>query len=238
MRPEGTPPAVVPAAPIIDVSLLRARPRPVGRYTIAGELVKDLADRVLAALGLAAVAPLLLLIAIAIRIDSPGAALFRQVRVGRNGRPFVFYKFRGMYRDARERFPEMYDYAYSADEARNLRFHAGDDPRVTRLGRFLRRTSLDELPNLINVVIGQMSLIGPRPEIPELIAYYGAAADEILSVKPGIASLAKVVGRDHITFSETLELDLEYVRNRSFLGDLRLIFATVYLVVMGRSVGH
>jgi lipopolysaccharide/colanic/teichoic acid biosynthesis glycosyltransferase len=106
------------------------------------------------------------------------------------------------------------------------------------VGRFIRRTSLDELPNLINVVLGDMSLVGPRPEIPELIPYYGSAANTVLSVKPGITSLAKLIGRDHFTFAETLAIDVEYVRTRSLIGDLRILIGTVVMVLTGRSAGR
>lgn len=211
---------------------------PVGRYSRAGEFVKDAMDRVLACIGLLCISPILLAVAIAVRLDSKGPAFFTQTRIGRSGRPFRFWKFRGMYTDAKERFPELYDYRYSASEAQNLRFHPGHDPRVTRVGAFIRRTSLDELPNLWNVVLGDMSLVGPRPEIPELIPYYGAAAKTILSVKPGITSLAKLLGRDHITFQETLEYDLRYIRERCLRLDLGVLFGTVWMVLTGRSVGN
>ncbi len=212
--------------------------RRVGRYTRFGEFVKDALDRVLAAIGLLLVSPVLLAVAAAVKLDSPGPAFFRQTRIGRGGRPFTFWKFRGMYVDARERFPKLYDYAYSAEEVQTLRFHPGEDPRVTRVGRFIRRTSLDELPNLLNVVLGDMSLVGPRPEIPELMPYYGRAARLVLSVKPGITSLAKLVGRDNITFQETLDLDLRYIRERSLRADLGILLGTVLMVTTGRNVGH
>jgi lipopolysaccharide/colanic/teichoic acid biosynthesis glycosyltransferase len=215
------------------------RPRAcVGRYTPAGEFVKAASDRVLAAVGLVLISPLLALIALAVKLDSPGPALFRQQRVGRDGRRFTFWKFRGMFVDARERFPELYDYSYSQEEIQDLRFHPDLDPRVTRVGRFVRRTSLDELPNLINVVLGDMSLVGPRPEIPEMMPYYGDAATEILGVRPGITSLAKLVGRDHLSFQETLVLDRRYIRERSLALDFRLLFGTAVLVLTGRSIGH
>ena len=230
--------AVVPLplrAPRVAVA---GSPVAVGRYTPLGELVKVLCERTLAVAGLLVIAPLLALIALAVRLDSPGPALFRQPRVGRDGRAFTFWKFRGMYVDARERFPELYDYRYSAAEVRELRFHPREDPRVTRVGRVLRRTSLDELPNLVNVVLGDMSLVGPRPEIPELLPYYGDAGAEILSVRPGITSLAKLVGRDNITFEETLELDRRYIRERSLALDLRLLCGTAVMVVTGRNIGR
>lgn len=210
----------------------------VGHYSRAGEAVKDVIDRVLATFGLLLISPLLLGVALAVKLDSPGPAFFRQTRIGRGGRPFTFWKFRGMYVDAKERFPDMYDYRYSAEQLQNLRFHPGEDPRVTRVGLFIRRTSLDELPNLLNVITGDMSLVGPRPEIPELIPYYGRSAKTVLSVKPGITSLAKLVGRDNITFQETLEFDLRYIRERCLRVDLGILFGTVWMVLTGRSVGH
>lgn len=210
----------------------------VGHYGPAGEWVKDATDRLFALFGLLAIAPLLAAITLAVKLDSPGPAFFRQTRIGRNGRRFTFWKFRGMFVDAKERFPHLYDYRWSAEQLQTLRFHPGHDPRVTRVGRFIRRTSLDELPNLVNVVLGDMSLVGPRPEIPELIPYYGDAAATVLRVKPGITSLAKLVGRDHLSFSETLELDVRYVRERSLAMDFRILFGTVWLVLTGRSIGH
>ncbi len=204
----------------------------------ATEAVRALLERTLAAAGLLVVAPLIGLMMIAIRLDSPGPALFRQTRVGRNGRRFTFYKLRGMYVDARARFPELYDYSGSQEEVRTSRFHPEHDPRVTRVGRVLRRTSLDELPNLLNVVLGDMSLVGPRPEIPELMPYYGEAAAVILSVRPGITSIAKLEGRDDFTFEQTLAADLEYVRTRSLAGDARILFGTVFRILTGRCVGR
>lgn len=184
-----------------------------------------------AAAGLAAGSPLLLAAAIAIRLESPGPAIFRQTRVGQHGVPFTLYKFRGMYTDARERFPELYAYRYSADEVQTLVFHPPEDPRVTRVGRFLRRTSIDELPNLWNVLKGDMSLVGPRPEIPEMLPYYGDARDLILSAKPGVTSPAKADGRDELTFAETLELDLEYAKHQSLWLDLRVLGKTLVAVL-------
>lgn len=231
-RDPSAPPPPPAWAPDIGASA-----NTIGRYTEVGEATKDVTDRVLAAVGLLAISPLLVAIAIAVRLDSNGPALFRQSRVGRGGRNFTFYKFRGMSVDAFERFPELYDYRYSAEEIQNLRFHPDADPRVTRVGRFLRRTSLDELPNLMNVVLGDMSLVGPRPEIPELIPYYGEAASVILSVKPGITSLAKLIGRDNLTFQETLELDRRYLRERSLALDFRILFGTLFMIVTGRNIG-
>jgi lipopolysaccharide/colanic/teichoic acid biosynthesis glycosyltransferase len=210
----------------------------VGNYTQAGERVKDALDRVLAAIGLVLASPVLLAVAIAIRIDSPGPAFLRHSRIGRDGRPFHFWQFRGMYADARRRFPELYDYRESAEPGRTPRTHPPTDPRVTRVGRFIRRTSLDELPNLVNVVLGEMSLVGPRPEIPELVPYYGAAAKLVLGVKPCILSLARLLGPDDMTFEQSLELDLRYVRERSPRMDLGIVLGTAWTIVTGRSIAR
>lgn len=172
----------------------------------------------------------MLLVALAIRIDSPGPALFRQRRVSRGGRLFWFLKFRTFWADARERFPELYAYQYTPEEIERLQFKAPNDPRVTRIGEWLRTTTLDELPNLWNVLTGDMALVGPRPEIPEMLPYY---RDEDLikfSVPPGITGLAQISGRGRLKFFETADLDTEYVRKRSFLLDLRILARTFWLI--------
>jgi len=195
------------------------------------DCAKRALDVVLAAVGLLVLSPLLLLAAIAIRLESRGPAVFRQVRLGRGGVPFTLFKFRGMYCDARDRFPELYTYTYSRNELATLQFHPDHDPRVTRVGRILRQTSIDELPNLWNVLRGEMSLVGPRPEIPEMLPYYGDNASVVLGVKPGVTSLAKCSGRDELSFVKTLELDLEYVRQRSFWLDLKILAKTAVAVL-------
>jgi lipopolysaccharide/colanic/teichoic acid biosynthesis glycosyltransferase len=200
------------------------------------ELVRRALDVLLSGVLLLTLLPLLALVAIAVRLDSKGPAIFSQERLGRYGVPFRFYKFRGMYADAHERWPEFEEYSYSEEELADLLFHPKHDPRVTRVGRFIRRTSLDELPNLWNVFRGDMSIVGPRPEIPEMIPYYGDAAPIILSVKPGVTSLAKVTGRDELTFSKTLALDLEYIERRSLRLDLKIMLATAATVILQRGV--
>jgi lipopolysaccharide/colanic/teichoic acid biosynthesis glycosyltransferase len=201
-----------------------------------GAIIRRSWDIVIALVVLVLSAPLLGAIALAIRMDSPGPAIFRQTRIGKHGREFVLYKFRGMYVDARERWPDLYEYVYSREEMQTLRFHPDADPRVTRMGRFLRRTSLDELLNFWNVLKGDMSVVGPRPEIPELMPYYGVDARLILSVKPGVTSLAKVSGRDELTFAESLAKEIEYIRGRSLRLDLKIMAATVATVVLQRGI--
>lgn len=200
------------------------------------EAVKRILDLSGAVTGLLLLSPVLLVASLAIRLESSGPVIFRQKRVGRNGEIFTLYKFRGMYVDARERFPEMYAYRYSPEQLLTLKFHPENDPRVTRVGRFLRRTSIDELPNLWNVVRGEMSLVGPRPEIPEMIQYLGDAKDIVLSVKPGVTSPAKAGGRDRLSYNETVRLDVDYVANRTVWKDIRIIARTALGVVMQDGV--
>jgi len=186
---------------------------------------------------LVATAPVLLLAMLAIRLETPGAALFRQRRMGRGGRVFELVKLRGMHADARERFPELYDYArHRPEDAQAYFFHEQDDPRVTRVGRVLRRFSIDELPNFWNVVRGDMAVVGPRPEIPELAHMYGDALPTILSVRPGVTSPAKARGRDGLSLEETIASDVAYVEHRSCRVDLLTIWHTITNVVRGHGV--
>jgi lipopolysaccharide/colanic/teichoic acid biosynthesis glycosyltransferase len=172
---------------------------------------------------LVATAPVVAAAAVVVRLDTPGPPFFRQVRLGLGGRPFRILKLRGMYVDARKRFGHLYDYELDPEEARNYYFHLEDDPRVTRAGRFFRRTSVDELPNFWNVLVGDMTLVGPRPQIPELFAYYGPYRDVVLSVKPGIFSLPKVLYRDEVPLETTVLADAYYVHHRSLAFDARIL---------------
>jgi lipopolysaccharide/colanic/teichoic acid biosynthesis glycosyltransferase len=179
-------------------------------------------------------APIFLLAALVIRLDSSGNPFFVQKRIGLRGKPFWIIKLRGMYIDARERFPELYD--YSGHNGLDFHFHYEEDPRVTRIGRYTRRTSIDEMPNFINVVLGDMSLVGPRPEVPDVMELYGQYAEEYLSVKPGITCLSKCSGRDTLTKEETIQLDLDYIQRRSFLLDAKVLWWTFVGVVLRRDV--
>lgn len=176
--------------------------------------------------------PIMLLIAVIIRLDSPGPALFFQKRLGQGAKPFKFVKFRTLYVDARQRFPELYAYQYSPEQLHDLRFKVDEDPRVTRCGAWLRRTSLDELPNFWNVLTGDMALVGPRPEIPEMLPYYRGSMLLKFSVRPGVTGPAQISGRGRLGFFETVGFDLEYIRKRSFLYDLKVMATTVKKVFM------
>lgn len=176
--------------------------------------------------------PVILIQWVIIRLGTPGPGLFFQHRVGIGQRLFQFVKFRTMYVDARERFPYLYAYRYSPDELLSLKFKNDNDPRVTPQGRWLRRLSIDELPNLWNVLTGEMALVGPRPEIPEMLPYYKGEMLEKFSVRPGVTGLAQISGRGRLGFYETVDLDVSYVRNRSFLLDLQIMAKTVALIIL------
>jgi lipopolysaccharide/colanic/teichoic acid biosynthesis glycosyltransferase len=179
---------------------------------------------------LTALSPLMLVIAAAVRIDSKGGAIFRQQRVGQGGRPFTILKFRTMVEGADRSALGTYCYR--------------DDPRITRAGRLLRRTSLDELPQLVNVLKGDMSFVGPRPDLPHHVARYDARQRGRLGMRPGITGWAQVNGRNGISWPERIELDLAYVEGWSLWRDLRVAARTVRVVLaregtdLPRSVGE
>ncbi len=188
-------------------------------------LVKALFDRIGAALILLVTWPLFIGIAVAIRLGG-GPALFAQERVGRGGRPFRLYKFRSMYPDAEQSQAALAD----ANEFDGVLFKIRDDPRVTPLGRWLRRYSLDELPQLFNVLLGQMSLVGPRPPLPTEVEQYAAEVRRRLVVKPGITGLWQVSGRSDLSWDESVRLDLRYVENWSLAMDLLILWRTAFAV--------
>ena len=178
--------------------------------------------------------PIILVAAATIRLETKGSPFFMQTRLGKNGKPFKIFKLRGMFVDARTRFASYYDYSRHRDL--EFCFHHEEDPRVTRAGKFIRKTSIDELPNLWNVVLGDMSLVGPRPEIPEVLSLYGPYREEYLSVKPGITCLSKCTGRDRLTKRETIEFDLSYIRRRNLKLDLSILWQTLKGVMLRRDV--
>lgn len=147
------------------------------------------------------------------------------------GQPFIFYKFRTMYVDAKERFPELYAYVYTKGEIAHMKFKIENDPRIPKWAESIRRSSLDELPNFVNILLGDMSLVGPRPDIPEMIQYYTEDQMIKLNVKPGITGLAQIEGRGYLSFQETLKYDVEYVKNQSLLLDLKIILKTLNAMI-------
>jgi lipopolysaccharide/colanic/teichoic acid biosynthesis glycosyltransferase len=184
---------------------------------------------------LAATLPLQLLIALLIRIDSPGPALFAQERLRLNRDRFRFYKFRTMFVNARARFPHLYDYEAIVSVRGDSVLKEPGDPRLTRVGRWLRRMSLDELPNLWHVVRGELSLVGPRPELPELLGCYAPDQLHMFLVKPGLTGLSQTRGRSRLTVHQTIVLDNEYARRACMRLDLAILSSTVWAVLSWRD---
>jgi lipopolysaccharide/colanic/teichoic acid biosynthesis glycosyltransferase len=192
-------------------------------------LWKRTIDIVGAAVLIAVLSPVLLLVGIAVAIESPGGPIFRQVRVGKGGRTFVCWKFRSMRRDAEQLKASLVD----ANEANGHLFKMKNDPRRTRVGVVIRKTSLDELPQLWNVLRGEMSLVGPRPPVPEEVERYEPHDLHRLVVEPGITGLWQVTARQRHHFPEMVALDIEYAERRSLGLDLRIALKTIGTVVKG-----
>jgi len=192
-------------------------------------LLRRLFDFGVALVGLIVFAPIAVIIAIAIKIDSPGPVLFSQIRAGLDGRPFRMYKLRTMNVDAEENLGKLVD----IDELDEPVFKLRDDPRVTRVGALLRRFSIDEVPQLINVLTGEMSIVGPRPEQVELVERYTEDERVRLSVKPGVTGPMQVFGRGELTFSERLAVEIQYIENPSLGQDLRILIHTLPAVMRG-----
>jgi exopolysaccharide biosynthesis polyprenyl glycosylphosphotransferase len=238
---EGTDIDLVVAPALTDVAGPRIHTKPVAglpmihveapEFRGMRKVVKDLFDRTVALGTLLAVAPLCLMIAIAIKLDSRGPVLFRQTRIGRGGREFNVFKFRTMVTGAHA----MRRVLSERNETDGLLFKIRNDPRVTRVGRWLRKWSLDEVPQLLNVVLGQMSLIGPRPPLPEEVARYDGDIARRLLVKPGITGLWQVSGRSDLSFEDGIRLDLFYVENWSLTADLLILWKTFGAVLRGRG---
>jgi exopolysaccharide biosynthesis polyprenyl glycosylphosphotransferase len=192
-------------------------------------LTKHTFDRVLAAVGLVVISPVFLTIALAIRMTSPGPAFYRQTRLGINGRKFSMLKFRTMVEHADDLLVDLVD----VNEHDGLMFKVRNDPRITRVGHILRRLSLDELPQLVNVLRGEMSLVGPRPPLPEEVAEYGPVEFRRLLVRPGMTGLWQVSGRSDLSWDETVRLDLRYIDNWSLGQDCSLLWRTGRAVIKG-----
>ncbi|MGY2002840.1 sugar transferase [Blastococcus sp. SYSU DS1024] len=214
--------------PVCGLSLLQMeRPELRGLH----RLVKESFDRSCAALLLLLLTPLLLVVALAVKLDSPGPAFYRQVRVGRDGRRFPMLKFRSMHVGADRLVARL----ASVNDGNGVLFKMRRDPRVTRVGRFLRRYSLDELPQLLNVLRGEMSMVGPRPPLPSEVERFGVEMSRRLVVKPGLTGLWQVSGRSDLSWTDSVRLDIHYVENWSLMLDLMILWRTVGAVVTGRG---
>ena len=235
---EGTGVDLLVAPRLANVTGSRVSIRPVAGLPLqhvdepelggARKLVKAVFDRTVALAGIVVLAPLLLLVLIAVRLTSPGPAIFKQTRVGRGGELFCVWKFRSMHMDAETRRAEL---LHRNEAEGGVLFKVRDDPRVTPLGRRLRAYSLDELPQLFNVVAGHMSLVGPRPPLLDEVERYEGHTHRRLLVKPGITGLWQVSGRSNLSWDDTVRLDLQYVENWSLGLDLAVLIKTVTTVV-------
>ena len=235
---EGSGVALVVAPSLTDIAGPRIHIRPVAglpllhveqpEFSGGRRLLKGTIDRLAALVVLLLASPVLLVLALLVRATSPGPALFKQIRVGVDGRDFRMYKFRSMYVDAEDRLAELQAANENAD---GLLFKIRDDPRITPVGTWLRRFSLDEVPQLINVLRGQMSLVGPRPPLPREVEQYGRDVRRRLLVRPGLTGLWQISGRSDLSWEESVRLDLHYVENWSLALDLMIIWKTVFAVL-------
>ncbi len=199
-----------------------------GFYLRVGKRALDIVG---AAIGLLLTAPLIILAAVMVKLDSEGPIFYRSVRLGHNQRPFMFYKMRSMHDGAHAHRHKI----LHLNEVDGPVFKMSNDPRITRTGRFLRKTSIDELPQLFNVLRGDMSLVGPRPPIPEEVAKYEPWQRRRLDVKPGVSCLWQISGRSTLGFDEWMRLDMEYIRRQSLSLDLQILLRTIPAVLSGRG---
>lgn len=235
---EGTGVDMLVAPALTDVAGPRIHIRPVAGLpmlhveepALSGgrRLLKAAFDRAIALVALLLMLPMMLAIALAVRLTSPGPVFFRQVRCGRGGQPFTIYKYRSMQVDAETRLATLLPQNERSD---GLLFKIRRDPRVTPVGRWLRRYSLDELPQLLNVLRGHMSLVGPRPPLPSEVVHYETDVRRRLMVKPGLTGLWQVSGRSDLTWDESVRLDLEYVENWSLAMDFMILWKTAFAVM-------
>jgi exopolysaccharide biosynthesis polyprenyl glycosylphosphotransferase len=217
------------------VPIIELKPTPLDGW---GKIIKRIFDIVGSVIGLVAMSPLFIMSAIAIKLDSKGPIFFRKLdngnpvlRVGQHGKLFPFYKFRTMY-------PHTHGQRYTTLAENNLRKNSPlvkikNDPRITRVGKFLRRFSIDELPQLWNVFLGNMSLVGPRPHFPEEVEKYSASDKFVLEIKPGITGISQISGRSDLDFREEIRLDTYYIQNWSLDLDIKILFKTVFAVLRG-----
>ena len=238
---EGAGVDLVVAPGLMDVAGPRVHVRPVAglpllhveqpEFTGPIRAVKAAFDRLVALVALILLSPVLIAVAVAIKINSPGPVIFRQTRVASHGALFTLFKFRSMVDDAELRLRTV----AGRNESDGVLFKMRCDPRVTMVGRWLRRTSLDELPQLLNVLRGQMSLVGPRPALPSEAEQYGDDVARRLLVKPGITGLWQVSGRSDLSWEDSVRLDLYYVENWSFAGDIQILWKTMSAVLTSRG---
>jgi len=202
-----------------------------------GRTLKRIGDIIFSLLVLTVGAPIFILIGILVKFSSPGSVFYIQKRVGRNYREFGCIKFRTMYKDADDLLPNLLEKYPLMRKEFEKDFKLRQDPRITKLGRFLRRSSLDELPQFFNVLKGEMSVVGPRPIVSNEIIKYSLFMEEVISVRPGLTGLWQVSGRNNLSYKKRVELDLFYARNRNFLLDLEIIILTLGVLLFPMDRG-
>ncbi|MBO5255816.1 MAG: exopolysaccharide biosynthesis polyprenyl glycosylphosphotransferase [Opitutales bacterium] len=194
--------------------------------------VKRILDIIVSLIMILLLFPLFIIVAILIKLESKGGIIHRQIRVGKDGRHFNFYKFRSMFIDAEARRQQILDKNESAD---GVIFKMKNDPRITRIGRFIRKYSIDELPQLFNVLEGSMSLVGPRPPLPMEVAQYSLDERKRLHIKPGITCIWQVSGRSDIPFKKQVQLDEQYIKNHGFFRDIVILLKTIPAILTGKG---
>jgi exopolysaccharide biosynthesis polyprenyl glycosylphosphotransferase len=220
--------------PLRGSTLIRYHGKRIAWTLVVGgtKLLKRTMDIAASGLLILALSPILIAVGTMIRLESPGGAIFRQKRIGKWGRTFTMYKFRSMYADAEARKAEL----LAQNEMQGgVIFKVKNDPRITKMGRFIRKTSIDELPQLWNVFKGDMSLVGPRPPVPQEVAEYSLSDRRRLDTTPGITCIWQVSGRSEISFHDQVALDVAYIENQSFWGDVRILLQTIPAVLLGRG---
>ena len=203
----------------------------------SSDVVKRLFDIVFSLSVLVLCAPVYIVLAVTIACTSSGSIFYIQERVGRHHRHFGCIKFRTMIPDADRLLDEMMAASEDLRQEFSENFKLKQDPRITRIGRFLRTTNLDEFPQFINVLKGEMSVVGPRPLVPEEIERYGTQIDRVLTIRPGITGLWQVSGRNDIPYAQRIRIDVSYVKRRNFWLDLRIVFKTILLTVIPKNNG-
>jgi len=195
-------------------------------------LLKRAFDLTVSAIMIVFLFPFFVLLSVMIYIESPGPVIFRQIRVGKDGKHFQFYKFRSMVVNAEALKAKLEQRNESKD---GVIFKMKNDPRITRIGKFIRKTSIDELPQLYNVLIGDMSLVGPRPPVPKEVAEYSLNDRKRLHITPGITCIWQISGRSEIPFNEQVKLDKDYIQSQSFISDIIILFKTIPAILFGKG---
>tara|TARA_Y100001968_G_C19321730_1_gene699638 strand:- start:142 stop:819 length:678 start_codon:yes stop_codon:yes gene_type:complete len=202
-----------------------------------GRSLKRIGDVIFSLLVIIIGSPIFILIGVLVKLSSPGSIFYIQKRIGRNYKEFGCIKFRTMYKDADELLPDLLEKYPLMRKEFEKDFKLRHDPRITKLGRFLRRSSLDELPQFFNVLKGEMSVVGPRPVVSNEINKYGVFMEEVISVRPGLTGLWQVSGRNNLSYKKRVQLDLIYARNRNFLLDLEIIILTLGVLLFPMDRG-